>query len=101
LKSILLRVTSPYGGTSTTINITNITNIIINRVTMQCLETGPYRDHIINFIITFDDYPYQSPIVKFVNHIYHPNIDLKTGTIINQYHVIILPSISLLRYTML
>ena len=57
---------------------------------MQCLETGPYRDHIINVIITFDEYPYQSPTVKFINHIYHPNIDFKTGTIINQYHVIII-----------
>jgi ubiquitin-protein ligase len=80
-------------------NITNI--IIINRVTMQCLETGPYRDHIINVIITFDDYPHQSPTVKFVNHIFHPNIDLKTGTIINQIMLLLLLSISLLRYTML
>jgi len=33
-------------------------------------------------IITFSsDYPYEAPTVKFVNQIYHPNIDLKTGTI--------------------
>ena len=61
------------------------------RVTMQCLETGPYREHVMTIIITFtSDYPYQPPTVKFVKQIYHPNVDLKTGTVTETITIIII-----------
>ena len=55
------------------------------RVTMQCLETGPLKSHIVCFDILFPvDYPHTSPIVKFVNQIYHPNIDFKSGQLCSE-----------------
>jgi len=50
------------------------------RVTMQCLEIGNLKSHVITYDIRFpEDYPHSSPIIQFVNQIYHPNIDFKTG----------------------
>ena len=55
-----------------------------NKITFDILgpkdsiyETGKWK-----ILIEFpNQYPYKSPSVGFVNHIYHPNIDFNSGTI--------------------
>ena len=84
--SSILRLMNDYNSIMTDMP-DGVIEVILNdndiskwRVTMQCLEIGHLKSHVIIYDISFpEDYPHSSPIIQFINQIYHPNIDFKTG----------------------
>jgi len=64
----------------------NAKNVIINNNVVTCDFIGPkdseYENGIWKIIIRMPpDYPYKSPSVGFIDKIYHPNIDLRSGSV--------------------
>ena len=65
-------------------NIAN--NVIVNNKKISLDITGPkdsdYENGVWRIHISIpEDYPFKSPSVGFLDKIYHPNIDLRSGSI--------------------
>tara|TARA_B100000524_G_C23654163_1_gene371193 strand:- start:3151 stop:3600 length:450 start_codon:yes stop_codon:yes gene_type:complete len=68
-------------------NLSTIFNIkVVNNSSIQCIINGPedtpYKLGQWRIHIRFpNEYPFKSPSVGFIDKIYHPNIDLNSGSI--------------------
>jgi len=61
--------------------VTRVSETIIN-ITFNGPEDTPYEKGIWQIVVNFpQEYPYKSPSIGFLQKIYHPNIDIQSGSI--------------------